>query len=323
MNMNGIYLFTLGRIPVFISLWYVLLVGYFSYSMGMANGLLWAAAITVSVLVHEFGHGLVARHYDLNPTILLHGWGGLCAHRPAQRDRHSALILAAGPGAGLVLGALTYVVALVVEAAQPGWLGARPMAGTFVQYMLWVNLFWSFVNLIPMWPLDGGQLFGLGVKQKLNVLLAHRVTHGLGAAIGVAAALYGLFVMNSFFIGIISAFLAWGNVKRLQEGPQNTVAVLRARTNKHASELYGRALRSMEDHDWAEAARLGHQMRGEQLSDQQLAQAWELLSVATTNMAEYEEALTYLQRAPDTEPVRAARTRCLEQLGRPEDSNLH
>lgn len=321
--MNGIYLFTVGRIPVFISVWYILLVGYFSYSMGMANGLLWAGAITVSILVHEFGHAFMARRYDLNPTILLHGWGGLCAHRPAQRDRHSALILIAGPGAGLLLGGLTYAVAFALETFQPGWLGVRPMAATFIQYMLWVNLFWSFVNLIPMWPLDGGQLFGLGVKQKLNPLLSHRVTHGVGAVLSVGAALYGLLVLNSFFIGILAAFIAYGNIKRLQEGPRNTVAVLRAKPNKHATELYAQALGHMEDHNWSEAARLGHQMRGERLSDEQLAQAWELLSVATTNLAEYEEALTYLHRAPDTEAVRAARTRCLEQLGRPDDADLH
>src|SRR5437016_2491445 len=32
--------------------------------------------------------------------------------------------------------------------------------GHAVRYLLWINLFWGLLNLLPVWPLDGGQISG-------------------------------------------------------------------------------------------------------------------------------------------------------------------
>lgn len=308
--MNGIHVFTLRGIPVFISMWYFLLMGFLFLSRGGVGGGIWVAAITISILVHEFGHALVARYYELKPAILLHGWGGLCAHSSAERDRHDVLILAMGPGAGLILGAIAFAVQTALD---PAWLAARPLMAEFIFAMVWINIFWSFINLVPLWPLDGGQLFQIGLKQKLPVGTTHKITHGLGlglAGLGVVVGLsYGF-----FFAAILAGLLAFENWRRLQAAPRVRGKVPTP-TSKRAGELYEDAVEAMGRHDWAEAARLGHLMRDEQLADKQLARMWELLTVATTNLEEWEEALRYAKRAPDTEPVRAAKARCLEKLG--------
>lgn len=303
--MNGFYLFKLRGIPVFISFWYVLLMGMFALRLGGTYGMVFAGVVTLSLLVHEFGHGFAARRYDLQPSILLHGWGGLCAHQPAERDRHDVFIIAMGPAAGLLLGALVFAGSLLLD---PTWLSARPLLAFAIDQLIWVNLVWSVVNLIPLWPLDGGQLFNIGLKQKLSVETTHRITHATGLVLAGAAVLWAASV-QSFFLMVLAGLLAFNNWARLRSAPQVRGKVP-PRESERARELYAEALEAMARHDWDEAARLGHLMRTEPLSPRQLEQVWELLAVATTNKGDYEEARRYVERAPDTEPVRQARERC-------------
>src|SRR4051794_34773922 len=100
--MSGFRVFTLANVPVWVSPWHVLFLAYLSWSMGLRAGMLYAVCIALSVLVHEFGHALVAKVFRLNPQILLTGFGGLTGHERAQRDRDDVLIIAAGPFAGLL-----------------------------------------------------------------------------------------------------------------------------------------------------------------------------------------------------------------------------
>ncbi|MDX9721875.1 MAG: site-2 protease family protein [Myxococcota bacterium] len=313
-RVNGIYLFKFRGIPVFVSLWYLLLLAYFAmFSSSLSNGAIFAAAVTISILVHEFGHGLMARKFHLQPSILLHGWGGLCAHQKAKRDRDDALIVAAGPLSGLALGGIIFAIYAILGASRPELLAERPLLQSVFYYMLYINIGWSIINLIPLWPLDGGQLFALALKQKLNPNKALQVTHVVGLGLGVLAVIVGLW-MQSFFIAIIAGFITYGNFVRLRNAPSARVERKPA-FSLEAEQLYGKALDAMQSHDWEEATRLGHQMRIAASTEDQIGRAWELLAVASTNLGEYEEGLRYAQRAPDTEPVRQARQRCEEELG--------
>ena len=141
--MNGIYLFKFREIPVFVSGWYLLLMAYFFLigNQSMADGFIFAGVATVSLLVHEFGHGLMAKRFHLEPRILLHGWGGLCAHRPARRDRDDILIVGAGPSAGLLLGLVALGVRMAIEYQLPGWLAQRPYLETTLFYFIAGQLF--------------------------------------------------------------------------------------------------------------------------------------------------------------------------------------
>jgi hypothetical protein len=42
--------------------------------------LIWIGCVFVSILVHEYGHGLMARLFRCRPSIVLYGLGGLCAY---------------------------------------------------------------------------------------------------------------------------------------------------------------------------------------------------------------------------------------------------
>ena len=55
---------------------------------------------------HQLGHALVARHLRHDPSIMLHGFGGLTSRSRTGRDVEEAAIIAMGPAAGLALGLL-------------------------------------------------------------------------------------------------------------------------------------------------------------------------------------------------------------------------
>ena len=111
----------------------------------------WLVITFVGVLWHELGHALVARAFGLSARIELSTMGGLTHHdAPATSHWHVELLIAiAGPGMGLALGGIV-------------WLGARNIGSTdpfvveMVHRILWVNVGWSLVNLLPILPYDGG-----------------------------------------------------------------------------------------------------------------------------------------------------------------------
>ncbi len=310
--MNGVHVFTLGGIPVFVSAWYFLLMFFFMRG-GIQSGLLWAGSVTVSVLVHEFGHALVARRLRLQPKIMLHGWGGLCAHERAESDKHDALIIAAGPGAGLVLGLVFVGVQFGVAAFAPEVLLEKPLVGQLFWNMIFINVFWSFVNLIPLWPLDGGQLYRLGLMRVLPPAKAERITHITGVITGVVGlGLAYQFMHGLGFVTIIAALLIWQNVQRINDSRASGPIRLR---NKFSHELLKRAEEAYRVEDWTEAARLCHQIRAEpNLDSNTLGKVWVILAVSTTEMESYEEAMSYIHRAELKGPVFESKIKCVLAL---------
>jgi membrane-associated protease RseP (regulator of RpoE activity) len=191
--------------------------------------LIWVGVVFVSILVHEFGHALAMRHYGESPRVVLHALGGLTIADPtpwgrtwaniSPGGRQQLLISAAGPGAGFLLAGL--VVAVTIAAGLALGLGAAigdaqvPASGlryldVLITSLLWVNIGWGLINLLPVYPLDGGnisrQLFLMadpleGVRKSLWV----------SVGVGVAAAAFGLLVLSSLYIGMLFGFLAFSS----------------------------------------------------------------------------------------------------------------
>lgn len=304
--MGGFHLFTLADVPVSVSPWYLLLLAYLVYE-NPAQGMVLAACITVSLLAHELGHALVARHFKLRPHVLLHGFGGLTGHERPTSNRSEALIVAAGPGAGLLLAGFAYLGLEYLTITSPLVFG-------ILQSLLYLNMFWSLFNLLPMWPMDGGQLMRLGVGRAFKPARAERVTHivSIVVVLLVALASYKVNVGGPMLMFIL-AITAWQNYQALS---LSTPASAPVRDNPFAQELIEQAERAYEHGDDDEAARLGHQIRAEgSVPARILDRAWAILGVTATRKGEYEEALSYLRRAPNTPDVVEAKAQCHYQLG--------
>jgi stage IV sporulation protein FB len=285
---------------------YILLLVMFGYRSPL-QGLLSAVCITLSLLVHEFGHALTARRLRHDPSIMLHGFGGLTARSRSGRDVEEAAIVAMGPAAGLALGLSVFVLWQTLAR-----LSLISLMGSQIVYtLLYYCIVWNLLNLLPMWPLDGGQLLRLGTGRWLPAQLAARITHGVSLAVIVGLGVLA-YQTGWFFSLLILAMLGMQNVQALQGRSTEQNA---PRTNPLAAELVDNASAALKDGTYKEAARLAHQARAQEgMSPVLMERVWEILGVATEQLGEYEEALAYLKRAPANERVRQATRRCLEQL---------
>lgn len=166
--------------------------------------------IFLSILVHELGHAFAGRHYGARPSIFLHGIGGL-ASLPGMRVTRgqSILVSAAGPAAGFSLGLFAVALLILLPA------GVLPdLVGYALLFTALVNFFWTFVNLFPIMPMDGGQI----LREILGPSKV-RLTHQIGFATGLIMALLALMV-GMWILAILLGFLAYANLQgmRLQGG---------------------------------------------------------------------------------------------------------
>lgn len=219
--MSGFKLFSFRGIPVYFSIWFMVLVAYVATKVpGVMYGLMMIVAILASLLVHEFGHALMARAFRLQPSVLLHGWGGLCTHASPRSARDDAYIIAAGPAAGLIFGGLVFAVTLLLDAVlSPGWQGSVPYLSYLFDVLIDWNIYWSLINLLPVYPLDGGQLFQLWAHKRFPAMQAHTYTHYLGIGIAVAGVVWASSNKNTLLL-VIAAFIIIENIQRLQMGPR-------------------------------------------------------------------------------------------------------
>ena len=139
----------------------------------------WVGCVFVSILVHEYGHGLTAKAFGSSPSIVLWGMGGLCYSQTERQTAGQRLaVVLMGPGAGFVLCAFVMLGTSVVLGVTPREhveFAARLLSigpgsdtirdrfsseSTWMIYgdLVWINLMWGCVNLLPIWPLDGGRV---------------------------------------------------------------------------------------------------------------------------------------------------------------------
>lgn len=156
--------FTLFRTRVRIHPGYWLLCLFFGWGFlqpphrfsqnGVPEFGLWALAMTLSILLHEYGHILAGWAFGGKGEVLLHGMGGLAIHEGVSFSRWQHILVAlAGPGIQLLLFA-----ALYFGLPAPDRIKDRSALGLFHEQMLRMNILWPLLNLLPIWPLDGGQV---------------------------------------------------------------------------------------------------------------------------------------------------------------------
>ena len=193
--------------------------------------LLWIIVLLVSILVHELGHALTSRKMTgVTPSIKLWGMGGLAYPNTQLTQKQSFWVTWAGPLAGLGFFGLIVLTCCTVYGIAVGtdltMFLLFPSTGinreTYtvlakmndpVLYMLkdllWVNFWWSLINLLPVFPLDGGQIYASIERSPKKVLIVGIVT---GALVAIA----GFFILHRIFIAILFGYLAFQNYKRLQ-----------------------------------------------------------------------------------------------------------
>ena len=229
--------FKLFKIPVRIEPWFLVMGFFLGGGFGITSRedflmiLLWIIVLLVSILVHELGHALTSRKMTgVTPSIKLWGMGGLAYPNTQLNQKQSFWVTWAGPLAGLGFFGLIVLTCCTVYGIAVGtdltMFLLFPSTGinreTFtvlaemnkpvwfmLNKLLWVNLWWSLINLLPVFPLDGGQIYASIEKSPKKVLIVGIVT---GALVAIA----GFFILHRIFIAILFGYLAFQNYKRLQ-----------------------------------------------------------------------------------------------------------
>jgi Zn-dependent protease len=179
--------------------------------------LAWVGVVFVSILIHELGHAVVGYAFGLSPRIYLYAMGGLTSWSTGRSltEQRSILVSLAGPFAGLLVGSLIWTLV----SYHPFEL--TPLGEVAVRDLLWANVGWSLLNLLPVLPLDGGGVMRSLVhmaKGYRNDRLPRQVSVVVGGAAAVVAILYGM-----MWAAFLAAWLAYGNYAALKGAPTATL----------------------------------------------------------------------------------------------------
>jgi stage IV sporulation protein FB len=135
-----------------------LLLGYGGRDTDLVLLGLWVVCVFFSILLHEFGHVWMGQAFGSHGHILLWGMGGLAiGSNDLFRRWQRLLVLAAGPGIQLLFLVLLWVGWRFAGPRVP-WQGAGRYLHGVYGMLSYINLFWPLLNLLPLWPLDGGQI---------------------------------------------------------------------------------------------------------------------------------------------------------------------
>lgn len=183
--------------------------------------LIWVAAVFLSIFVHELGHSYAMTYYRMPSRIVLYHFGGIAipefgawnAGRARQAGpAENVVIFAAGPIAQLALAGFVWAVAYAMQVkiilfgyvVTPGDLPSSAALLAVLEFLIWPSVFWAVLNLIPIIPLDGGQITK-NILYLTRVQNPTQVAHMISVGSGVAAGLYFMTTGNVF--GAIMFFM--------------------------------------------------------------------------------------------------------------------
>ena len=173
------------------------------------SSLAWAVllylGLFVLVTMHEFGHALACRQVGGQANrIVLWPLGGIAFVNPPQRAGAMLWSIAAGPLVNVLLvPILTYAKHV---AASAGWTETNPDAYLVVLWLWRINLGLLLFNLLPVYPLDGGQILRSVLWFPLGQIRSLFIATGVGFVGGGALALFA-FYQKSIWIGFMAFFL--------------------------------------------------------------------------------------------------------------------
>ena len=172
-------------------------------------------ALFLIVMLHEYGHALACRQVGGTANqIVLWPLGGVAYVNPPPRPGATLWSIAAGPLVNLVL--LPILSMLGILSRSLGWAEAMPNAHALLRAVWFINLGLLIFNMLPIYPLDGGQIlrsllwFVVGRARSLTVAT-------IIGFVGVAGLITLALWMQSVWFGVLSVFILMNCWRGLQQ----------------------------------------------------------------------------------------------------------
>jgi Zn-dependent protease len=167
------------------------------------------------VMLHEFGHALACRQVGgVADQIVLWPLGGVAYVNPPQRPGAFLWSIAAGPLVNVALVPILKILGILMR--SQGLAQQMPNAFRLLQAVAYINLGLLIFNILPIYPLDGGQIlrsllwFAMGRARSLMTATA------IGF-LGVAGLVVLALRFQSVWFGILSVFILMNCWRGLQQ----------------------------------------------------------------------------------------------------------
>jgi Zn-dependent protease len=162
-------------------------------------------ALFLIVTTHEFGHSLACRQVGGRADkIVLWPLGGVAYVDPPPRPGATLWSIAAGPLVNVVL--LPIITLIAVAGRSIGWEHANPNLYTLIWTVWWINRGLLIFNMLPIYPLDGGQIFRSllwFVLGRARSLLVATIFGFVGVIAFIGLAIW----QGSLWLGAIAVFM--------------------------------------------------------------------------------------------------------------------
>jgi Zn-dependent protease len=206
---GSIHLFRIKGIDVYLNwTWFLVALFEIQARKGRYSSIIWNVieylALFAIVLTHEFGHALACRSVGgTADKIMLWPLGGVAYVNPPQRPGATLWSIAAGPLVNVVL---AIPLALAFSTARSlDWRASNPDGYRLIVAIQFTNIVLLVFNILPIYPLDGGQILRSLLWFPLGRARSLLVASSLGF-FGVAGLIALALWTQSIWTGLIAAY---------------------------------------------------------------------------------------------------------------------
>jgi len=201
----------INHVPISLHWTFLLLIGWIitvNFLEGFtASGIVWSLLLMIfilaSILLHELGHAFMSNYYNIRIHAIVLSPVGSISKVPLQSKKpvREILILLSGPVVNLVIAGLLIIF---IHPFRAYWADAENIgaanAGNFLFQLVIINLSLGIVNLLPVFPMDGGGVFFLLANKKLSKLASLRIVNITSQIIAFTLMIFGLIAMHILFM---------------------------------------------------------------------------------------------------------------------------
>ncbi len=202
--------------------WFVIAAYEIQVRKGQYSSVTWNIleylSLFVIVLLHEFGHSLACRSVGGRANqIVLWPLGGVAYVDPPPRPGATLWSIAAGPLVNVAL--LPVLFVLISFGRSLGWAQTIPDGFALLRSVFYINLVLLIFNMLPIYPLDGGQIFRSLLWFVLGRARSLMVATVIGLIGGVAFVGFAIWQRSTWY-GVMAAYMlmnCWSGLKHALE----------------------------------------------------------------------------------------------------------
>ncbi|MBN8550276.1 MAG: site-2 protease family protein [Deltaproteobacteria bacterium] len=189
----------ISGIPVRVHVSFFLLLAWVAFEEFQAHGqpiqeVLFVIAVFACVLLHELGHALVARRFQIQTRdIVLYPFGGVAALMGEAKPFAELLIALAGPAVNVLI---AFVLSFFIDLSSSDALLRDP--GVLSRIFI-ANVVLVVFNMIPALPMDGGRVLRATLAL-LKVRNATLISARLSQALSILMGLFALYTGNPILV---------------------------------------------------------------------------------------------------------------------------